>query len=129
MCSRQGVVIRTLLCVVFAVKLIRMTFADNTLQGRVLNRPYIDMHGADTIIAVVCQGMEDEITSLGDVVAILPGVRRLVVADGNAVFLNTIGLMDEQAEAVDAVAAVDIRHAEFVFSGCTQYLGRVAGTP
>ena len=107
----------------------RVAVTQRITNHRLHQRQHLDMYIADTIIAVVCQGMEDEITSLGDVVAILPGVRRLVVADGNAVFLNTIGLMDEQAEAVDAVATVDIRHAELIFSGCTQYLGRVAGTP
>ena len=118
MCSRQGVVIRTLLRVVFAVKLIRVTFADSTLQGRVLNRPYIDMHGADTIIAVSRLSVIDVVVCFGDVGVAAPGVRDFIRAELDRILHDEVGAVNTQAEAVDAVAAELGREMIAIFA-CT----------
>ena len=83
-------------------------------------RQYLYMHEADTIVAFCRQCMESEVACTGDIIAVLPCERCLARTDINAVFPDAVGLMDEEAEAVYAVAPVDGRHEEAVFSARIQ---------
>ena len=101
----------------------RVTFANLCADGIIYLFPYIDMYVADTVISVNRLSSPLVIACLGDVVEALPCERRLVVTDIDGVFIDLVGLVDAEAQAVYAVATVDAWQNAAVFSGDVQAVG------
>ena len=72
--------------------------------------------------------MEDIIACLGDVVAVLPSVRRFALTDSNRIFFDAVGVMYIETQTVYTVAAVNTRHHKAIFARGAQYLCRVFRT-
>ena len=88
----------------------RVSVAECVYNRRVEDRQHVDIDGADTVVAVLCLRVVRIGIALCYIIAVLPCVRRLVMTDGNGVFLYHVGVVEVQAEAVNRVASVPARH-------------------
>ena len=82
----------------------RVAFADRVGDGIVNLFPYIDMYVVDTIVTLGSLSAVLVVAGCGDVIQLMPCVRRLVLTDINRILSDVIGLMDEQVQAIDAIA-------------------------
>ena len=105
----------------------RVALTDRIHNQGVHDRQYLDMHKPGTVVAIESQGVESVVAGVDDVVPILPGIRRLVVADIEGVLLDVVGLMYPENQAVYTVAAVNALHREGIDAGGIEVLGRVFG--
>ena len=68
------------------------------------DRQYVDINRADTVITVMCLGLERVEITFADLVLVLPCVWYLVMADSDGIQQDVVRLMDIQGQAVDTVA-------------------------
>ena len=82
----------------------------------------------DTVVTVFRTRIVEIGTALGNCIVVLPSVRRLTFAD-RELFLEQVGLVHDEVQAINTVASVGGLEAETVFVGCVQRINayRVAG--
>ena len=84
-----------------------VTFANLCADRIIYLFPDIDMYVADTVIFVHRLSAPLVIACCGNIVEALPCERRFVVTNIDRVFIDVVGLVDSEAQAVYAVATVD----------------------
>ena len=130
-CVLQGVVIQTRgryetrsrMALVHEAESHRVTFANLCADRIIYLFPDIDMYVADTVISFHRLTAPLVIACHADVVEALPCERRLVVTDIDGVFIDLVGLVDSETQAVYAVATVDAWQNAAVLSGDIQAVG------
>ena len=100
-----------------AVEIERQVVLTDLLRDDLMrSRLHGDRRDIDTVIVIVGARGEDVSAALSDVVAVLPGVRRLALAD-RYLFDELIGVMYEEVQTINAIACVFRLETIAVFIG------------
>ena len=110
MAGNKRIIVQT--CVVNKARLVRLgqtpthgvAFADGLMDGVINLLPNIDMYVIDTVVTLCGLSAILIVACLRDVIQFAPGERCFAIADIECIFVNMIGLMDEEMQAVNAVA-------------------------
>ena len=101
----QGVGVGTCLGITLAVEQVVRTLAHSVANRVVDDRQHLYIAHVGTVVTVVGLEVLDVFARLVDVLFVVPGVRRLVRADGHGIAEEVCG-MYTQTQAVDTVASV-----------------------
>ena len=100
-----------------------VAFTDRRIQCCMHDRQHFDIYRADTVITVMCLGLERVEITFADLVLVLPGVWYLVMADSDGIKQDVVCLVDKEREAVDTVTSVDVRQSATIFACDIQGIG------
>ena len=106
-------------------KLDRVTETERINAFRPQYRTYFNIDIAYTVVSVVRQSVKYVLACRADIVTVLPCVRGLVVTEDHGIFLDPIGLVDKEREAVDRVTSVDGSHLAFILARSSEQTCRV----
>ena len=113
----QRIYVYTALPQLRAVEIERQVVLTDLLRDDLMrSRLHRDRRDIDTVIVIVGARGEDVSAALSDVVAVLPGVRRLALAD-SYLFDELIGVMYEEVQTINAIACVFRLETIAVFIG------------
>ena len=83
----------------------RITFANGCIDGIICLLPNIDMYVMDTVVTLCGLFAILVVSCPRDVIQFVPGERSLAITDIDGIFVNVIGLVDNEMQAVNAVTS------------------------